>query len=70
MHGGRELFPNYQSNTDIFVWILLLQPNKLFIDHQTNSVSVNDDFEDEILSCRIELLHLFLAVPFDCVEED
>ena len=61
-HGGRELFLNYQSNTDIFVWILLLQPNKPSIDHQTNSVFVNDDFEDEILSCRIQLLHLLLAV--------
>ena len=66
----RELFPNYQSNTDIFVSILLLQPNKLSIDHQTNYVFVNDDFEDEILSCKIQLLHLLLAVTFDCVEED
>ena len=31
---------------------------------------VNDDFEDEILCCRIQLLHLLLAVTFDCVEED
>ena len=69
-HGGRELFPNYQSNIDIFVSILLLQPNKLSNDHQTNYVFVNDDFEDEILSCRIQLLHLLLAVTFDCVEED
>ena len=30
---------------------------------------MNDDFEDEILSCRIQLLHLLLAVTFDCVEE-
>ena len=44
--------------------------NKLSIDHQTNSVFVNDDFEDESLSCRIQLLHLFLAVKFDCVEKD
>ena len=64
------MFPNYQSNTDIFVWILLPQPNKLSIDHQTNSVFVNDDFEDEILSCRIQLLHLLLAVTSDFVEED
>ena len=61
---------NYQSNTDIFVSILLLQPNKLSIDHQTNCVFVNDDFEDAILSCRIQLLHLLVAVTFDCVEED
>ena len=60
------MFPNYLSNTDIFVWILLLQPNKLSNDYQFNSVFVNDDFEDEILSCRIQLLHLILAVTFDC----
>ena len=50
--------------------ILLLQPNKLSIDHQTKLVFVNDDFEDEILSCRIQLLHLLLVVTSDCVEED
>ena len=60
------MFPNYQSNTDIFVSILLLQPNKHSIDHQTNFVFVNDDFEDEMSSCRIQLLHLLLAVTFDC----
>ena len=65
------MFPNDQNNTDIFVWILLLQPNKLSIDHQTNSVFVNDDdFEDEILSFKIQLLHLLLAVTSDCIEED
>ena len=51
------MFPNYQSNTDIFFSILLLQPNKLSIDHQTNSVFVNDDFEEKIdlakLNCSI-----------------
>ena len=69
-HGGRELLPKYQSNTDIFVWILRLQPNKLSIDHQTNAVLVNDDFEDRIFSCRIQLLHRLSSVTFDCVEED
>ena len=64
--GGKQLFPNDQSNTDIFVWILRLQTNKLSIDHQTNSVLVNDDLRDGILSCRIELLHLLLNVTSDC----
>ena len=35
-----------------------------------NYVFVNDDFKDEILSCRIQLLHRLLAVTFDCGEED
>ena len=61
---------NYQSNTDIFVWILHLQPNKLSIDHLTNSVFENDDLGDGISFCRIELLHLLLDVISDCVEED
>ena len=30
---------------------------------------MNDDFEDRILFCRIQLLHLVLAAMFDCVEE-
>ena len=51
-HGGREFFPNHQNNTDIFFSNLLLKPNKLSIDHQTNAVFVNDDFEDRILSCK------------------
>ena len=55
-HGSRELFPNYQSNTDIFVWILRLQPNKLSIDHRTDSVFEDDGLVDGILSYRIELL--------------
>ena len=69
-HGDRELFLNHQSNTDILVSNLLLQPNELSNDHQTNSVFVNDDFEDEILSCKIKLLHRLPSVTFDCVEED
>ena len=69
-HGGKGLFLNYQSNTDIFFSNLLLLPNKLSNDHQTNAVLVKNDCEDEILSCRIQLLHLLLAVTFDCVEED
>ena len=69
-HGDRYLIPNYQSNTDIFVWILRLQPNKLSINHRTNFVFEDDDFVDGILFCRIELLHLLLVVTFDCVEED
>ena len=31
---------------------------------------MNDDFEDRILSCKIQLFHRLLAVTFDCVEED
>ena len=70
-HGGRELFPNHQSNTGIFFSNLLLQPNKLSNDHQTNAVFVNDDFEDRIfLSCKIQLLHRLPSGTFDCVEED
>ena len=62
--GGKELFPNYQNITDIFVSILLLQPNKLSIDHQTNYVFVNDDLEGRIWFCKIQLLHLLLASAF------
>ena len=64
------LIPNNQSNTDIFVWVLRLQPNKLSIDHRTNFVFEDDGLVDGILSCRIELLHLLLDVTSDCVEED
>ena len=67
---SKELFPNYQSNTDIFVWILRLQPNKLSIDRRTNFVFEDDGLEDEILSFRTQLLHLLLAVTSDYVEED
>ena len=63
------MIPSNQSNTDIFAWILL-QPNKLSIDHRTNSVFEDDGLVDGILSCRIELLHLVLDVISDCVEED
>ena len=31
---------------------------------------MNDDFEDRILSCKIQLLHHLPSVTFDCVEED
>ena len=64
------MFPTYQSNTDIFVWVLRLQPNKLSIDHRTNFVFEDGGLADGILSCRIELLHLLLDVTSDCVEED
>ena len=47
-----------------------MQPNTLSIDHQTKLVFVNDDFEDRILSCKIQLLHRLPSVTFDCVEED
>ena len=40
--------PSNQSNTDIFVWILRLQPNKLTIDHQTNFVLEEDNLVDGI----------------------
>ena len=60
------MYTNYQSNTDISFLILLLLPNKISNAHQTNAVLVMNDFEDEILFCRIQLLHLFLAVLFDC----
>ena len=69
-HGGKGLFPNYQSNTDIFFLNLLLLPNKISNAHQTNAVLVRNDFEDEIKFSRIELLHRLPAVLFDCVEED
>ena len=65
-HGGKELFPNHQSNTDIFFSNLLLLPNKLSNDHQINAVLVNDDCEDRILSCKIQLLHRLPSVTFDC----
>ena len=68
--GNKQLLLKYQSNTDISFLNLLLLPNTFLNDHLTNSVFVNDDFEDEILSCRIQVLHLLLAVTFDCVEED
>ena len=61
------MFLKYQSNTDIFFLILLLLPNKLSIDHRTNSVFEDDGLVDGIFSCRIELLHLLLDVTSDCV---
>ena len=69
-HGGKESFPNHQSNTDTFFSNLLLQPNTLSIDHQTKLVFVNDDFEDRILSCKIQLLHRLPSVTSHYVEED
>ena len=69
-HGGKELFQNYQSNTDIFFLNLLLLPSKISNDHLTNKKFVKIDSEDETWFSRIELIHLFLAVLFDCVEED
>ena len=42
----------------------------LSIDRQTNVVLVEIDFEDNSLSCRIELLRRFLVVLFESVEED
>ena len=69
-HGGKGLFPNYQSNTDISFLNLLLLPNKISNAHRTNAVLVSNDFEDEILFSRIELLDPLPSVLFDCVEED
>ena len=36
------------ANTDIFVWVLRLQPNKLTIDHQTKVVLEEDNILDGI----------------------
>ena len=53
------MFQNYQSNTVISFLNLLLLPNKISNDHQTNAVLVRNGFEDEILFSRIELLDFF-----------
>ena len=60
--GGKGFFPYYQSNTEISFSNRLLKPNELSNDHQTNAVPVlvNDDFEDRIQFCRIQLLHHIL----------
>ena len=57
--GGKWLIPSNQGNTDIFVWVLLLQPNKPTIDCLTNFVLKENNPSSGVESCKIELLHLF-----------
>ena len=62
---GKGFFPNYQSNTDMSFSNLLLLPNKMSNDHQTNAVYLWGLISKMKLN-SVELLHLLPAVLLDC----
>ena len=66
----KQLFLNRQCSTDISFSLLLLLPNILSIDRQTNEWIVGMDSEDFPLFSRNEQLHLLLDVLTVRDEED
>ena len=68
--GKKQLFLKHQYSTGIFFYFLLLLPNMLSTDRQTNEEIVGIDSEDFPSFSRNELLHLLLDALVVNDEED